>query len=196
MRGIKGLLKFPSVPIILVHAGLSHQPNEWTMIPLWLFCLDRLSASWFRSLGHTVISFKRQVFYKISSNEIEFPEVSGNFPTCFLFLGRVFGWRGHCHPLQLRRFHDHEANRRKGALHPKSGRCEFCVFAKHFLPKKWHWIDRHAYVWVWEVLLWLWISNYIPLVPQKRQFSCTSFLVDSALQIPLTVGNQLEILTS
>lgn len=94
MRGIKGLLKFPSVPIILVHEGLSHQSDEWNMIPLWLFCMDPLSASWLRSLGHTVISFKRQVFYKMSTNEIELPEVSGNFPTSFLGSWQSFRLKG------------------------------------------------------------------------------------------------------
>lgn len=176
MRGIKGLLKFPSVPIIiLVHEGLSHQPDEWNTIPLWLFCLDPSSASWLRSLslGHNLFFLSKDKFStKFLPTKLSFQNFPAIFQQVFWVLGRVFGWKGHCHPLQLARFHDHEANRRKGELHPKSGRCEFCVFAKHFHPKKWHWIDSHAYVWVWEVLLWLWISNYIPLVPQKRQFSC------------------------
>ena len=76
---------------------LSHQPDECIMIPLYLLCLDPMSASWFRSLGQLLLFFFSRG--KFSTKFCQITWVSTSFrqssDKCFFF--GVFGWWGHCH---------------------------------------------------------------------------------------------------
>ena len=154
---------------------LSHQPDECIMIPLCLLCLDPMSASWFRSLGQLLLFFFSRG--KFSTKFCQITWVSTSFrqssDKCFFF--GVFGWWGHCHqrPWKVSWSWSKLAKRRLAkmliSVFSQKISCPRSDIELTVMPR-----------WVWEVLSWLWIPNYIPLVPQDRQFSCI-FCIENSL---------------